>query len=168
MIAPAFARTMARYNAELNRRLLAAAGRLPDARRREDGGVFWRSIHGTFSHLLWADRTSMARLADWERPATPLAESGQYHAGEFADLAAQRTRLDADLVAWADALDDAWLAEDLVWFSGLTRQEQRRPRGLIVAHLFNHQTHHRGQVHALLTRFGEACGATDLPFVLAG
>jgi uncharacterized damage-inducible protein DinB len=166
MISPAFARVMADYNAELNRRVYAAAGRLTDARRREDGGAFWRSIHATFSHLLWADRMWMQRFAGWDGPGVPLSQSGAYHAGPFEDLRERRVALDADLIAWTDGLDEAWLAGDLVWFSGSTGREMRRPRALLVAHLFNHQTHHRGQAHALLTRFGEDTGATDLPFVL--
>ena len=165
MISPAFSRTMAAYNAELNRRLYAAAGQLSDARRREDAGAYWRSIHGTFSHLLWADRMWLSRLSGSARPSVPLAESGRYHTGDFDDLGRERADTDAELIAWAAGLDDTRLAGELVWFSGSTNREQRRPRGLIVMHLFNHQTHHRGQAHALLTRFGVETGATDLPFV---
>ena len=166
VITPAFARTMARYNAEMNRRMVGAAAGLPDAQRRQDAGLFWRSIHGTFSHLLWADHIWMARLAGWERPAAALAESGRYHEGDFADFALRRRSTDAELVAWADVVDETWLAGELTWFSGATGREQRHPRGLLLAHVANHQTHHRGQVHALLTRFGADPGATDLPFVL--
>lgn len=166
MITPAFAQTMSAYNAEMNRRLYAAASRLTDAQRREACGAFWGSIHGTFSHLLWADRVWMSRFDGWDGPGVKLAESGRFYDGTFADLTETRARLDADLIGWADRLDDAWLAQDLVWYSAASGKEMRQPRGLLVTHMFNHQTHHRGQAHALITRFGEDTGATDLPFVL--
>ena len=66
------------------------------------------------------------------------------------------------LVRW----DPAWLAADLTWFSGAAGRELTRPRALIVAHIFNHQTHHRGQVHAALTAAGQRTGDLDLPFIL--
>ncbi len=58
------------------------------------------------------------------------------------------------------------LEGDLAWFSGALGRDVARPRALVVMHVFNHQTHHRGQVHALITRAGESTGDTDLPFVL--
>lgn len=68
MIMPAHARAMAAYNTEMNRRLYAAAATLSEAQRREDGGAFFGSIHGTLCHLLWGDRVWMHRFAGWERP----------------------------------------------------------------------------------------------------
>ncbi|WP_457833136.1 DinB family protein, partial [Staphylococcus aureus] len=73
---------------------------------------------------------------------------------------------DRDILAWARELDPAWLDEDLAWYSGAINADVVRPRTLIVMHLFNHQTHHRGQVHAMLTAAGESTGATDLAFIL--
>ena len=65
-----------------------------------------------------------------------------------------------------DRVDDAWLAEDLVWFSGSAQKEMRRQKGPLVVHFFNHQTHHRGQAHALLTACGQDTGDTDLFLVV--
>ncbi len=42
----------------------------------------------------------------------------------------------------------------------------RKPRGILVAHFFNHQTHHRGQAHAMITAAGEQTGDTDLPLIV--
>ena len=70
LVNAAFVRTMAAYNAEMNRRLYAAAGRLPDAERRKDRGAFWGSLHGTLSHLVWGDQMWMARFDGWPKPAT--------------------------------------------------------------------------------------------------
>jgi uncharacterized damage-inducible protein DinB len=165
MIAPSYAQTMAAYNTEMNRRIYAAAGRLSDAQRREQRGAFWGSIHGTLSHLLWGDMIWMSRFAGWRKPAVPLKQSADM-IGDFDELAAARVQADADISAWAATLTQAWLDAELTWFSGATQREVRKPCGLAVVHLFNHQTHHRGQVHCLLTMCGEATGDTDLPFIL--
>jgi len=161
MIGPGWVQAMAAYNAEMNRRLYDAAGRLPDEERRRDRGAFWRSIHGTFSHLLWADRMWMSRFDGWDKPGELLADSG----GLFEDWAAMRdARVDADLDMreWAGRVRQEWLDGTTSWFSGATGRQQVRPTALVVSHLFNHQTHHRGQAHAMLTTAGERTGDTDL------
>ncbi|HCO53892.1 MAG TPA: damage-inducible protein DinB, partial [Pelagibacterium sp.] len=67
---------------------------------------------------------------------------------------------------WADAMTPEEIAGDLSWHSGAVGRDMSKPRALLIMQIFNHQTHHRGQVHALITRFGEKTGDTDLPFVL--
>ena len=160
MITPAWARMMAGYNAEMNRRLYGAAATLEEAERTRDRGAFFGSIHATLNHVLWADLMWMSRFAGWDRPGT-MREGLALHAA-FPALAEARARTDAGIAAWADGLDPAWLDGDLTWFSGATQLEVTRPRALLVAHLFNHQTHHRGQVHAMLTAAGARTGDTDL------
>lgn len=167
MIAPAWVQTMAAYNAGMNRRLYAAAARLPEAARRRDGGAFWGSIHGTLAHLLWGDRMWMARFAGWPRPAQSLAESAMLEP-DFAVLCAAREAADAGIVAWAATVEAGWLAGELRWFSGASQRQRQAPCALLVTHFFNHQTHHRGQAHALLTAAGEQTGDTDLFLVVAG
>jgi len=167
MITVAFVTMMAAYNAELNRRLYAAASRLSEAERRADRGAFWKSIHGTFNHLLWSDQQWMSRFAAWPKPAVGLAKSDTL-IDDFAELTEARIKADAAIEAWAQTLDAAWLAEDQVWFSGAAQRDLRKPRGLLLTHMFNHQTHHRGQAHALLTGFGQATGDTDLFLVFDG
>ena len=161
MITPAYVRTMAAYNAEMNRRLYGAAARLSEAERRAPRGAFWGSVHGTLTHILWGDRQWMSRFDDWEKPATPIKQSAQM-IDDFAELAAARATADAGISRWAHKVDDAWLGEDLVWFSGAANREIRAPKRLLVTHFFNHQTHHRGQAHALLTAAGQETGDTDL------
>jgi uncharacterized damage-inducible protein DinB len=165
MITPAYVHLMARYNAEMNRRWYAAAAQLTDTERKQDRGAFFGSLHATLNHLVWADRTWMSRFAAWEKPAQTIKQSiGLYDA--FDELRAARTDLDARLEAWSETLAQDWLDGDLVWFSGATQKELRRPRAMLVVHMFNHQTHHRGQAHALLTAMGQDTSDTDLPFVL--
>ena len=166
MITPAYVRVMAGYNSEMNRRFYAAAARLSEAQRREDGGAFWHSIHGTLAHLLWGDTMWMSRFDNWQKPAARLAESDGVVA-DFTDLRSAREAVDARIEDWAGRVTDSWLAGEVVWYSGAAKQEMRRGRAGLVAHFFNHQTHHRGQAHALLSRAGEATGDTDLMLVVA-
>lgn len=165
MMTPEWVRMMAAYNAEMNRRFYAAAGRLDDAERKRDRGAFFGSIHATLNHLLWGDRAWMARFAGWEAPALGLRDGLSLH-DDFSALAAARVEVDAGIEAWADRFDPAWLDREVTWFSGALQRMVTRPSTLAVSHMFNHQTHHRGQVHAMLTAAGERTGDTDLWLVL--
>src|SRR5690606_19838328 len=100
---PEYARTMARYNAELNRRVYGAALRLSDAQRRTDEGAFWKSIHSTLCHLYWADRIWLSRFGVAKAPEVPIAHSGAM-IEDFDILWAERQELDQVLIAWADAM----------------------------------------------------------------
>src|SRR3954469_25752522 len=93
LVNPAFVRTMAAYNAEMNRRLYAAAARIPDAMRRENRGAFWGSLHGTLCHLVWGDQMWMSRFDQWSKPATAIKDSARM-IEDFDEL--RRTRVDAD------------------------------------------------------------------------
>lgn len=165
MVSPAWCRMMAAYNAEMNRRLYAAADTLDDATRRADGGAFWGSIHGTLSHLLWGDTTWMSRFDGWKPPGVAMKDSPRL-VPDWDALRAARVAADARIADWTGRLDDAWLAGTLTWFSGALGREVTRPHWMLVGHFFNHQTHHRGQAHALITRAGAATGDTDLPWVV--
>ncbi len=167
MITPSYVRTMAGYNAEMNRRLYDAAAKLTDAQRKADRGGFWKSIHGTLVHILWGDSQWMSRFSNWERPTDPIKQSADM-IDDFAALRARRDKGDADIVAWAAGVDEAWLGKDMTWFSGAVQREVSKPNWLLVTHFFNHQTHHRGQVHAMLTAEGLATGDTDLFIVVPG
>ena len=164
-IGPEYVQMMARYNAEMNRRLYDAAARLNDAERRGERGAFWGSIHGTLAHVLWGDRLWMSRFDGWEVPAVPMGDSAQLDL-DFAALTADRVAADARIEAWAACVPAGWLGEDLTWFSGAAQREKTKPLDLLVVHFFNHQTHHRGQVHAMLTAMGQVTGDTDLPLVV--
>lgn len=165
LVGPAYVRTMAAYNAEMNQRLYAAAGRLSDAERKRDRGAFWGSIQGTLNHLLWADQIWMARFDGWTPPAVPSKESATMFA-DFAALKVAREAADAKIIEWAGRVDEAWLAADQVWFSGAAQREMRMKRSFLMMHFFNHQTHHRGQAHAMITAAAEATGDTDLFLLL--
>jgi uncharacterized damage-inducible protein DinB len=165
MITPDYVRTMAAYNAEMNRRLYDAAARLSDEARRQDRGAFWGSIHGTLNHILWGDTMWMSRFDGWAKQPAGIKESGGLRQ-DFFVLRDARAEADRRISAWAGRLDPEWLKGELAWHSGALGREMRKPKSLLVAHFFNHQTHHRGQVHAMLTAAGEKTGDTDLAFIL--
>jgi uncharacterized damage-inducible protein DinB len=165
MVDPAYVRTMAAYNAEMNRRLYAASERIPDAVRRENRGAFWGSLHGTLCHLVWGDQMWMSRFDNWPKPAAAQKESCRL-IESFDELRRTRVEADGKISDWAGRVTDEWLAADQTWFSASVQKELRQPRGFLVTHFFNHQTHHRGQAHALITACGEKTGDTDLFLVV--
>ena len=159
-----YALTMARYNAWQNRNLLRATAQLPPEGRALDRGAFFGSIEATFYHLLWADRMWMSRFKGTRPPEGGIPGSTRFD-GSWDEFCGQRAAMDREVLDWAGQLDAAWFAEDLVWFSGALGREISRPRTVIVMHLFNHQTHHRGQIHAMLTAAGVRPDDTDLAFM---
>lgn len=165
MITPAWVATMARYNRWQNEAVFGLAAGLSDAQRREDLGAFFKSIHATLNHVRWADQMWLWRFGACEAPHTRvLGESVGLYA-TWDELLAERQRFDRVIADWAAGLTPEWLLGDLIWIAGTTGREMRRPRALTVTHLFNHQTHHRGQVNCILTGLGLNPGVTDLPFM---
>ena len=168
MITPAYTRTMAAYNRWQNRSLYAAADTLSDAQRKEPRGAFFGSIHDTLNHLLWADQIWLSRFAGTPRPKAKGIKDSVTQYDSWAELKATRAPFDETIIDWAQRLDQATLDSDLTWFSGAANRELTKPRALLIAHFFNHQTHHRGQVHCMLTQCGAKPEATDLPVLPAG
>jgi uncharacterized damage-inducible protein DinB len=155
---------MARYNRWQNQNLYSAADRLSEDERRRERGAFWGSIHKTFNHLLWGDQMWMSRLTGSPLPAVGIADSGSLFA-DWQALKTERSRFDQAILDWAEAIQPPWLAMDLTYYSLAIQREVTQPHWVLVTHLFNHQTHHRGQVHCMLTQAGERPTDTDLPFM---
>ncbi|MBX3270639.1 MAG: damage-inducible protein DinB [Sandaracinaceae bacterium] len=169
MISLDWVRALARYNRWMNDKLYALAAALGDEERKRDAGAFFSSIHGTFNHLLVADRIWLARFEGVTAPDGAMGPQGirsldQELYADFDELRRERALTDDALSAWVSELTDARLAAPLVF----TRrgQPQTAPLWWSVAHLFNHQTHHRGQITTLLTQRGHDPGVTDLVAML--
>lgn len=167
MIGKDYAIAMSRYNEWQNRNLYGCAAGLSDEARKADRGAFFKSIHATFSHLLWADMIWMSRFAGTPKPPGGLGDSSSVF-DDFETLARERVAMDARIIAWARDVDPAWFSGDLTWWSGLLKAEVGRPKAQVVAHFFNHQTHHRGQAHAMLTAAGATPEDTDLMLMELG
>ncbi|MBU2962132.1 DinB family protein [Citreicella sp. C3M06] len=155
---------LARYNGWQNREMKMALEALPIAALHVDRGAHFGSILATVNHVLWADQLWMSRLAGWPRPEGGIPESTRM-APTLSAWSAERFRVDARLILWSEGLRAVSLRGDLRWYSGATGREQVRPVGQCVLHMFNHQAHHRGQVHAMLTAAGGAGWVSDLAFM---
>jgi uncharacterized damage-inducible protein DinB len=150
-----FVETMAAYNAWQNRSLVGAADSLEPGERTLNRGAFFDSILGTFSHLYWGDAMWMHRFHGTPKPPGSVADSGTLIA-DWPRFKAKRAALDEVIAEWADGVDEAWL-QDVAGSIGASRTN-----GCLVTHFFNHQTHHRGQIHAMLTAAGAHPEPTDL------
>jgi uncharacterized damage-inducible protein DinB len=158
-------RTFAHYARWANNRVGAAIGELDEAAYRRDGGAFFGSIHGTWNHLLVGDRIWFHRFG----VAIPKAEQptalDQILYDDRDELMAARRRMDETVLAFVDRLDAAALARE-VSYANSRGERFEQPLWQLLAHVFNHQTHHRGQVHALLTGLGREAPPLDLIYYL--
>jgi uncharacterized damage-inducible protein DinB len=141
---------MARYNAWANLRLYKMAGALPEELYRREVGVYFKSLHGTLNHLLVTDRIWMRRLTGEGSHPNKL---NAIAFDDFASLQAARTSEDLRIVNYTENLQEADIEKELD-YTTLNGTPQRQPICEILAHWFNHQTHHRGQAHAILTLVG--------------
>ncbi len=137
-------RQFAAYNHWANRRLYAAAMAMPDEHYRRSTGVFFGSLHGTLNHLLLTDRIWLKRLTGEGDPPN------QHNAILYEDriaLARARMAEDARLI---DVVG-RYSADDLrgtISYQNMSGVPYSQELAQILLHLFNHQTHHRGQAHA--------------------
>ena len=153
-------RSFARYNQWANRRLYAACAQLPEAEFLKKRPSFFGSIHATLNHILVADRVWMGRFLGHPSGIRAL---DQILYPEFAGLRVAREAEDAQIVSWTDFLDLPSLNSTLRYE---TLSEPVRamatPMRVVLGHFFNHQTHHRGQAHALLSQTAVAPPPLDL------
>lgn len=142
--------TMARYNAWANERLYADARGVPDESYRKDVGAFFRSLHGTLNHLLVTDRIWMRRFTgEGDHPSRLDAILFD----DLPSLEAARRAEDARILRYAEGLSEEAIGRDLD-YSTTQGVPQRFVLRDLLAHWFNHQTHHRGQAHCVLTVLG--------------
>jgi uncharacterized damage-inducible protein DinB len=151
--------TFSHYNAWANRRLYDAAADLSDADYRADRGAFFKSMHGTLNHLLVTDRIWMQRITGQGDAADRL---DAILFDDFAPLRAAREAEDQRIITHVTGLDDAQLAGVIRYRRVSTPEMFEQPLTPALAHLFNHQTHHRGQAHTILTSLGLKAPELDL------
>lgn len=150
---------MAAYNRWMNERLYECCAKLSDEERKRDVGAFFKSIHGTLNHLLLGDRVWLGRFIG--PPFAVKSPADELYA-DFDRLRTERSTTDDVIARWASALTEADLAGELHYTSMLNPMPRRYPLWFAVAHFFNHQTHHRGQLTTLLFQRGIDPGVTDL------
>jgi len=164
VINPGYVLTMARYNAWQNKQMKDAMETMSDFALRQDRGAFFGSVLGTANHILWADMLWMARFQRQAPPAVPITDSPTLMP-TYATWSAERFRMDGRILLWAEKLHALDLVGELTWYSGLLQRDETRPIGSLIMHMFNHQTHHRGQIHAMLTAAGASAPVSDLFFM---
>jgi len=150
---------LARYNAWANERLYDACAALGEAELKARRPAFFGSIHATLNHLLVGDRIWMSRIVGGAL-SLPL-NTILYE--EFAPLRAARRAQDKLLCNLVASLPAARLDDALV-YTNTRGQPFSTPLRLVLGHLFNHQTHHRGQVHDMLSQTAVPPPELDLIF----
>jgi len=154
---------MARFNSWANDRLYDCVSGLADEAYREDRGAFFGSIHNTLNHLLVVDRLWTGRI---EGIAHGIGSLDQILFDDFATLRDARTAEDRRLIDVVGGLSDAELEKTVTYRRIIGDGEQETRRDHILLTLFNHQTHHRGQVHVLSTQAGIVPPPLDVVFLL--
>ncbi|MEM7438376.1 MAG: DinB family protein [Pseudomonadota bacterium] len=159
---PEWLQMMARYNAWQNGWVMPIVAGMSDVERDLDRGAFFGSIAGTLSHLMWGDMMWMARFDGGEAPGGSIHETPTFYR-DWPAFVDARAALDQRIADWAG--QETCFDGQLVWYSGAVGREISADRVVCYTHFFNHQTHHRGQVHAMLTAAGQKTHDTDIPFM---
>ena len=150
---------LAAYNAWCNERLYDAATQLSDADYRADRGAFFRSLHGTLNHILAADRIWMKRFTG-EGEAPNRLDAILFE--PLAGLRAAREAEDERIARFIDSLSQEHLDAPVSYSSLVNPALITQPLWSVLVHVFNHQTHHRGQAHCVLTGLGADGPSFDL------
>lgn len=162
-------RGFAKYNLEFNGKLFHQLSELADAERKKDMGAFFASIHGTLNHILLADRIWLERFAVAFPAMSSLNGAALVHDfksldqelfADFGELHAERRHTDRVISNWAEELSDDRLRETMSYRNS-TGHLRKHHSWVAVAHMFNHQTHHRGQVTTMMYQLGYDAGVTD-------
>ncbi len=146
---------LAAYHAAMNRQVYASCEALTEAQLKDDSGVFFKSVLGTLNHMLLTDRVW---LATFQGKKYDYESLDQVLFADFTELKSEREQTDRDIAAWLTSVSSEQLQDSF-------HDRLTFPLWVAVTHFFNHQTHHRGQVSALLSQQGIDYGTTDLPWV---
>ncbi|MDO3388686.1 DinB family protein [Gilvimarinus sp. SDUM040013] len=163
-------RLMAGYNLRMNRQVYSGAATLPEEQLSKPMGAYFGSVLGTLNHLMVGDLLWLHRFrrhSETYRSLQALEELPQPTAldnviyDRFGALGAARALVDETLLTW---VSDELQADDLtrnLSYHNAKGEAATQDFGELVCHMFNHQTHHRGQVSTLLCQLGVDIGATD-------
>lgn len=165
MIDPRYVQAMARYNSWQNTQLMPVLEAMDAQELTRDRGAFFGSILATANHLLWGDTLWMSRFDPSVAPPDVAASEHATLHPSAASWSADRFRVDGRIILWAKALRTVDLKGDITWHSGTMNRSFTLPLAEAIVHFFNHQTHHRGQIHAMLTAAGQKAPVTDMVFM---
>lgn len=147
------------YNRWANERIYAACADLTEDEYRADRGAFFGSAHRTLNHILAADRIWLRRITG--QGAAPTALNAILFE-DLASLSQARAAEDQRIIEVVGSLTEAALQQVITYTPVSTPVPVTEPLSPVLAHIFNHQTHHRGQVHTILTSLGKASVVLDM------
>jgi len=155
-------RILARYNRGANARLYDCCAQLDPVEYRLQRRGSFGSVHALLNHMLLGDRIWMSRFAGGGKTTPPL---DTVLFDTFAELHPARLKEDEEIEAFFEKTDEDFLRRPLRYTNSLGK-DSTYPAPLAVLHFFNHQTHHRGQVHVMLSQTNVKPPALDLPRIL--
>lgn len=153
---------LSQYNLWMNKNIFNICDALGDDVRNQDMGAFFGSIHKTLSHILYGDKAWIERLRD--NTYTPR-DINKTLFSSWDDLKRERFRIDNEIDIWVKSLNENTLNQVHTYTSNVDDKQRSAPYWSLVHHVFNHQTHHRGQITTLLSQLGIDYGSTDIPFM---
>ena len=153
---------LARYNTLANRKLYDVCSQLSEEELKQTRPAFFKSIHGTLNHILVGDRIWMGRFTGKEMPSTGL-DAILYD--DFAELREIRVLEDEQIENFMSNLNQDFLTGTISYVNNQNKVYSD-PVNLLLSHFFNHQTHHRGQIHDMLTQTEIAPPVLDMHRVL--
>ena len=167
---------MATYNQWMNNKVYASASQLSDELLNKDRGAFFGSISGTLNHILVGDRIWFKRFAQHEhvfkslnyvRGLSKPESLSEILYSRFCELTKARKAMDKAIVQFSSELEHHHLATSLS-YCNTTGELFTKPFSSLLQHVFNHQTHHRGQVTTMLSQSGLDVGCTDMLACITG
>ncbi len=159
----AYFQTLAGYNRWANRRLYNAVERLSPGEFAKERPAFFRSIKGALNHLLIADRIWLANMQNRD---SNLKQLDAILFDDLAELRAAREAEDVRIEDFLATVDDAGLAGSLTYTTVSRPATLTTPWRFVLAHFFNHQTHHRGQIHDMLSQTSAPPPVLDLLYFI--
>ena len=153
---------MAEYNKWMDGKIYDVCQEIPDELRKKDMGAFFKSIHSTLNHIYFGDIAWIERLRDNE--FTPR-KIGVDMFDDFKNLRAAQEKIDSEILDWARDLTPEILNKPFDYVSNVENFSRTLPTWVLATHMFNHQTHHRGQVTTLIKQLGYEPGITDIPWL---
>lgn len=161
---------MANYNEQMNRGIYNAVSSISADDFTQNRGAFFGSISGTLNHILVGDTIWLKRFAQHPSPLKSLDTLNTLPAptnldtilfSDFEALKQAREQIDQVITLFSQELTDDLLSSSLT-YKNTKGDTFTKNFGSLIQHLFNHQTHHRGQVSTLLSQMGIDIGVTDL------
>jgi uncharacterized damage-inducible protein DinB len=150
---------MAQYNQWMDSKIYEVYLGIPDELRKKHMGVFFKSIHSTLNHIYYDDLAWLERLR--ENTFTPRQIDVDLYE-DFNELKEAQEKMDSDIIYWVNSLTSEKLNQTFDYVSNVNNFSRKLPIWVLATHMFNHQTHHRGQVTTLMKQLGFEPGIKDI------